>query len=112
VLCILWCQADLSSTHTTTETKGMSGIYDGTIRFLNLRAGLAAIETEGDSRFSVIAINSGEAEIGDVIVGNLDQDGAVDLFNRTRRDRISGVIRLHTATREDAIRELQRDIEA
>lgn len=86
----------------------MSGIYNGTIRFLNLRAGLAAVEMEGDGRYSVIALNGGDAEVGDVIVGNLDQDGSVDLFNRTRRDRINGVICLRAATREDAIRELQR----
>ena len=84
----------------------MSGIYNGTIRFMNLRKGIAAIEIEGDGRYSVVSLREGIAEPGDQIVGNLDVEGAVDLFNRTRRDRISGVVSHAAVTRDVAMREL------
>src|SRR4051812_40164300 len=71
----------------------MPGIFNGVIRFMNLKRGIAAIEIEGGTAYCVVELHEGEAEIGDQLVGNLDEEGAVDLFNRTRHDRINGMIR-------------------
>jgi hypothetical protein len=76
---------------------------------MNLKRGIAAIEIEGRTDFCVVELHEGEAEIGDQIVGNLDEVGEIDLFNRTRHDRINGMILNTGVTREDAIRELKRE---
>lgn len=55
----------------------------------------------------VVELKGSEVGIGDEIVGNLGIRGDVDLFNRTRRDRINGFVRDNGLAREDAIRALK-----
>jgi hypothetical protein len=87
----------------------MSGIFNGNIRFMHIRLRIAAIELAETGDYCVMEIQDGACEIGDELVGNLDRAGAVDLFNRTRHDRLHGDIRRSGLSREDAIRELQKD---
>jgi hypothetical protein len=87
----------------------MSGIHNGVVRFVDFKRGVAAVEMETSGLYSVLALQIGDVEVGDEVVGNLDHDGAIDLFNRTRRDRINAVVKQSAVTRDDAIREMQHD---
>jgi hypothetical protein len=86
----------------------MSGIHNGIVRFLDFKRGMVAVELETSGLYSVLAVQDGVVEVGDEVVGNLDHEGAIDLFNRTRRDRISAVVRQSAVSRDDAVRELQQ----
>jgi hypothetical protein len=87
----------------------MTGIHTGVVRFQDLKRGLAALELEHPdaepqrTTYAVIELRAGSLEIGDELVGNLDQPGTVDLFNRTRHDHVHANVIHAPVTREDAV---------
>ena len=90
----------------------MTGIHTGVVRFQDLKRSLAALELDlpdGEphrTTYVVIGFN-GSIDIGDELIGNLDQPGAVDLFNRTRHDHVHATVLLAGATRDDAVAYMQ-----
>lgn len=64
----------------------------GTVKLFNSEDAIAAVETAA-GEFTIIGLMSDDAvAVGDVIVGDLDADGAVSLHNETRGNKVEAYV--------------------
>ena len=63
----------------------------GFVMLINKREKLAAVKTE-DGRYSVVKITIGNIDVGDMLEGNLQTLGVVQLTNCTSEESLSAII--------------------
>lgn len=86
----------------------MTGIHTGVVRFQDVKRNVVALQLmDSDDKphatYVVLGLQSGRAEIGDELIGNMGAAGPVDLFNRTRHDHVHAIVQLVHGTREEAV---------
>jgi hypothetical protein len=81
---------------------------EGTVRFLQRRGGLAAVETERGDYTVVENLSSLDLEIGDVISGELHSLGGKELMHVTRDRLFSVFIQDFHCSRAVAVQTLSR----
>jgi len=78
----------------------------GTVTLLNRDDAMAAVETETDE-FSIIGLMSDDGlDVGDLVEGALDADGAVSLRNETRGSMIEAYVEASAVSEASAREQL------